>query len=192
MIQAGKTDEIVWGEGNWLFLDIGFAHDAKSCGLLIGEGEPDCVQFSIAKDKIVSVAEHASSSVNLVIEAPLSVCFTPAGNPSGRTVERNGSQTRYWYNGLGCAVMVVAMYLIRELHGARLKHVVRLFEGFVSYKDRTIPTNHRMDVWLLRQVVQNPQRFSSCIVAPEQLKQEPTDQIMSAFCVAGIDCGVPA
>jgi hypothetical protein len=192
MIQAGKTHEILWGEGNWVFLDIGFAKDAKSCGLLVGDDEPVCVQFGAAKRQIVRLAEQAGSPLNLVIEAPLSVCFTAAGNPTGRSVEKNGSKTRYWYNGLGCAVMVAAMYLVRELHSAQSKHAIHLFEGFVSYKDRTVPTDHRRDVLFLRDVVRNPERFAKSIVAAEELRVNPTDKISSAFCVADIDCGVPA
>src|SRR2546428_176223 len=149
MIRAGKTSEIAWGRGNWVFLDIGFARDAKSCGLLIGGDEPVCLQFGPAKQRIVAFAQQARSSLNLVIEAPLSVSFTAEGNPTGRSVEKNGAQTRYWYNGLGCGVMVAAMYLIRGLHNAQTKHVIRLFEGFVSYKDRAIPTDHRCDALFL-------------------------------------------
>ena len=35
---------------------------------------------------------------------------------------------RQWHNGLGCAVMVAAMYLVREIWHAAPKIPVRLFE----------------------------------------------------------------
>jgi hypothetical protein len=106
MIEAGTKSQVVWGNGNWVFLHIGFSRDARSCGLLVGDGEPSSIQFGEAKRCILSLAEAARSPLNLVIEAPLSVCFNAAGNPKGRSIEKEGSKTRYWYNGLGCAVMI--------------------------------------------------------------------------------------
>lgn len=191
MVEAGTASQVAWGDGNWVFLDIGFSRDARSCGILIGEGEPDSEQFGRAKRRILLLAEAARSPLNLVIEAPLSVCFSAAGNPKGRSIEKEGSKTRYWYNGLGCAVMVAAMYLIRDLWNARLAAAVRLFEGFVSYKDRLVPSNHAHDARRLREVVRDPVKHSSCIFSPEKLKQDSADELFSAFCVAGLDCGVP-
>jgi hypothetical protein len=141
---------------------------------------------------MVLLAKATRSPLNLVIEAPLSVCFSAAGNPKGRSIEKEGSKTRYWYNGLGCTVMVAAMYLIRDIRMAHGAFPVRLFEGFVSYKDHTIPSDHKRDVLLLREIVQDPAKFSGAIFSPEKLKQKSTDELFSAFCVAGLDCGVPA
>jgi hypothetical protein len=92
--------------------------------------------------------------------------------------------------GLGCAVMVAAMYLIRQLVDARPASRVRLFEGFVSYKDRAIGMDHRADVLLLREVVKDPERFSDCIISADNLRRAG-DKIVSAFKVCGMDCGVP-
>jgi hypothetical protein len=83
--------------------------------------------------------------------------------------------------------MVAAMYLIREL--AEETNEVRLFEGFVSYKDRAIGTDHRADVILLREVVKDPKRFRDCIIGADKLCGSG-DKIVSAFKVCGIDCGV--
>jgi len=88
--------------------------------------------------------------------------------------------------------MVAAMYLIRDIYEARLDVPIRLFEGFVSYKDGSRPSNHATDVCLLRDVVQNPIRFSDCIYAADDLKAESADLLFSAFRVGGLVCGVPA
>jgi len=191
MIFAGNVSEIAWSKDSWVFLDIGFANESKSCGLLVGEEEPKSVQFGDARQRIVQLAKSAKHPLNLVIEAPLSVCFTAAGNPTGRSLEKIGSKTRYWYAGLGCAVMIAATYLIRDLHTARLGRRIRLFEGFVSFKDRTLASDHRHDVKSLREVVLKPESFHDRIIGPDKLRRNPTDLISSAFSVAGMDCGVP-
>ena len=69
---------------------------------------------------------------------------------------------------------------------------MRLFEGFVSYKDRADGTDHCGDVELLRQVVRDATRFADCIVSGDDLRADPGDDIVSAFRVCGTDCGVPA
>lgn len=118
------------------------------------------------------------------------------GNPSGRKLEKellNGkTTTRYWHNGLGCAVMVAAMYLIREIWDASPHIPIRLFEGFVSYKERSMRTDHRGDVELLREVVRDPETFSNSIISADDLSVNPGDQVVSAFKILGLDCGVPA
>jgi hypothetical protein len=139
------------------------------------------------------LAQEKRSPLNLVIEAPLSVCFDAKGNPMGRMrLETEGAKTRYWYSGLGCAVMVAAMYLVRDLHKTQHHGVVRLFEGFVSYKDRSVPSDHKRDVGLLRAVVYEPAKFPGAIVSPLELEQHGC-KLQGAFCVMGLDdCGVPA
>jgi hypothetical protein len=174
-----------------VFLDIGFSRNARSCGLLAGAGNPESVQFAEAKRRIVSLAKDAESTLNLVIEAPLSVCFNAAGNPKGRLIEKEGSKTRYWYNGVGCAVMVAATYLVCDLWNLHRDFPVRLFEGFISYKDRSVPSDHERDVLLLREVVRDPERFKDSIFSPQELKQDSSDELVSAFRVTGYDCGIP-
>lgn len=192
MFKAGKPDQIKWGDGNWIFWDVGFAQtDNPSSGLLIGGGEPECYPFAFSTGKIV---EHirAHSPTNLVIEAPLSVCFDKHGNPAGRSIEIRiigGKKVpRYWWQA--CGIMVGAMYLIRAVAEASPKSQVRLFEGFISYKGKGT-TNHRADVGWLRDVVRQPENFEHRIVSRDVL-QGNADKIVSAFEVCGFDCGVPA
>ena len=97
MIRAGSIDEINTTSGSWVFIDIGFANKAKSCGLLFDDGEPVEVTFNQAVEKICSHIRTSHTPVNLVIEAPLSVSFDNYGNPKGRAVEKHNGKTRYWY-----------------------------------------------------------------------------------------------
>jgi hypothetical protein len=189
MIHPGKRSQIGWGDGNWIFLDIGFSGKARTCGLLVGDGVPRCLKFADAKSEIKSAIAN-SPVVNLVIEAPLSVCFDPQGNPSGRSIEIENSKSRYWYVGPGCSVMVAAMYLLRELSSAD-QGSIRLFEAFVSYKLGK-KSNHQEDVIAMRQVVRYPARFQSAIYEGDQLKRNQSDTLFSAFKVLGLDFGVPA
>ena len=196
MIEAGTREQITWGGGNWVFLDVGFSTKKLSSGLAIRDAQPNPMRFADAKRLIVEHVTRANSATSLVIEAPLSVCFNKNGNPTGRRIEKETiegkTKTRYWHAGLGCSVMLAAMYLIRAISEAAPDNRVRLFEGFVSYKDRADSTDHCGDVELLRQVVMDPTRFADCIVSGDDLRADPADDVVSAFKVCGLDCGVPA
>jgi hypothetical protein len=192
MFEAGDRSQVDWGNGNWIFLDIGFAKHTRSCGLLFGDGNPTSVAYATAKSQIVERIRHSRSMVNLVIEAPLSVSFDSHGNPTGRSIEKKGKQTRYWYVGPGCVVMVAAIYLIRDIVDAGPDVSVRLFEGFVSYKERSGQSRHVEDVSLLREVVRDPVKYSGSIFVSDQLRIDPRDSLLSAFHVVGVDCGIPA
>jgi hypothetical protein len=191
-INAGDRSQIQWADGNWVFIDIGFSSKGRTCGLLFGNGSPTNVQFADARGMITDRVKESKSIVNLVIEAPLSVCFDSSGNPKGRRIEKEGDKYRYWYTGPGCAVMVAAMYLIRDIHEAKTGVPVRLFEGFISYKHGTVMSDHKTDVSVLREVVRDPIKFSDSIYDVDALKSDPSDLLSSAFCVAGLDCGIPA
>ena len=195
MIETGKKSQIKWSQGNWIFLDIGFAQGKNhSCGFLVGDGNPEKIQFSETRNKVIDISKSYKAPLNFVIEAPLSVCFDSAGNPTGRLIEKKekDSGPRYWYMQGGCVVMVAAMYLIRDLYKVRRSLHIRLFEGFVSYKRKKKRSDHLKDVLLLRQAVQNPKRFAKSFYSPGCLKNNSDDKLISAFSVAGIDCGIPA
>jgi len=108
MIEPGKKSHVDGMIESWLFLDIGFSRDARSSGFLVGDGQPTKLQFGQAKQEIIKRVAASATVVKLVIEAPLSVCFSKQGNPKGRSIEEDGSRTRYCCNGLGCSVMVAA------------------------------------------------------------------------------------
>jgi len=189
MIRSGTTDEIRWDSGSWVFIDIGFANKASSCGLLFGDEGPFEAKFSEAAEKICEYLSNQNQATNLVIEAPLSVAFDKKGNPKGRKPEKQKGKTRYWYVGLGCTVMTAALYLIKAITDSQPPGEVRLFEGFVSFKNKEEASNHSKDVLLLRDAVKNPVHNS--IIAPGNLKMDETDDLISAFKVSGMDYGIP-
>lgn len=191
MIRAGHKTEITRDSGLWVILDIGFAKKAASCGLMIGESTPKQFRFNDAVEQICNCATVSTAPVNLLIEAPLSVAFDKHGNPTGRAIEKRGSSTRYWYVSLGCTVLVASLYLMRSLCQVRFRNEVRLFEGFVSFKNPNEKSDHIKDVTLLREVVDHPTRFSRAIIGSDDLKMEESDKLQSAFLVDGMDFGIP-
>ena len=72
---------------SWIFVDIGFSSNNPTCGLSFGNEPSRCVQFSSAKQQIVERIRFLPEGANLLIEAPLSVCFDSKGNPKGRKIE---------------------------------------------------------------------------------------------------------
>jgi hypothetical protein len=192
IFSAGKKSEVCWGDDNWIFLDIGFSNSGRTCGIAFSDESPQNLYYGDARRAIVNKIRERNGSINLVIEAPISVCFDNHGNPKGRRIEKRDSRTRYWYTGLGCAVMTAAMYLIRDIYEATkdLPDIeVRLFEGFVSFKE--VGTDNRNDVRDLREMVQNAQQREGSICGPNELKCNEGDEICGAFRVAGLgrSCG---
>jgi hypothetical protein len=191
MIRSGVPEEVRPESGEWLYIDAGFSSSSRSCGVLGTSDVAESLTFADTLARLVSVASLEIGNLNLLIEAPLSVAFNSQGNPTGRTIERLGSQHRYWHEGLGCLVMTSALYLLRALHDSRPKRDVRLFEGFVSFKPAGGVSSHCKDVEALRAVVLDPHRVAGAVVAATQLARTPSDRLVSAFAVAGLDFGVP-
>ena len=191
MIYSGEASDISWSNGTWLILDVGFSNTQKSCGILLGDGEAECLTFSDAINEVIEIASRLPL-LNLVIEAPLSVTFDKFGNPKSRSMEKEGGKNRLWYVGPGCAVLVAGMYLIKELYDSHPSGDVRLFEGFVSYKSKGTKSNHSKDVELLREVIKAVKNKSCRIIKPEEIKTDPGDTIKSAFEVMNLaDIGIP-
>jgi hypothetical protein len=103
---------------------------------------------------------------NLMIEAPLSMATVRRsergeddqgamqGNPMARIPDRldgtrsNGSaqtQQRLWYTQPASGLMVASMRLIQELAATLEDWQIRLFEGFVSFKEGNEPKGHWRD-----------------------------------------------
>ena len=189
MIKAGNVKDIRWSKGNWLIFDIGFSNRKESCALLFNNNKPNVYQYNEAVTEVIELI-HNHATVNLVIEAPLSVVFDRKGNPKGRTVEKKGTRTRYWYFGPGCTVLVATTYFMRRLIDSKLASNVRLFEGFVSYKEKGDVSDHLRDVKLLRKSIMSPDPSQYC-KSPSDLTLSDDDTIESAFKVAKMDFGVP-
>ena len=94
MIYAGKTHDFSRDPEDWIFLDIGFSSEAKTCGLKIF-GEPAKNEsWADACLEIQNAIRSCNKDINLMIEAPLSVmmvwtllptkhaesCYTVGGN----------------------------------------------------------------------------------------------------------------
>jgi hypothetical protein len=189
VITSGSLHDLTSADTLLAILDVGFARQRRSCGLVLPNSKPQCLTFGEATQCIITFVSTASSPVNLVIEAPLSVAFTHDGNPTGRTVESQNGLNRYWYVGLGTSVMVAALYLIKALPAGSGAPPVRLFEGFVSFKRAA--SDHLADVRALEHVIRTPRLYPSHIVAPEGLRASPTDSVQSAGQLCGIDFGIP-
>lgn len=190
LIRAGCVEEIDPAIGYWIYVDPGFSSTKRSCGLLLGDGAPTLHTFAEMSRALVAIARSSGPAVNLVVEAPLSVAFSAAGNPIGRSVERRGSKVRYWYTGLGCAVLVASTHLMRALTDACPVREIRLFEGLVSFKDRGQVSDHCADVLRLHAVVHGMAGAGN-IVPPSALLSSPSHTLRSAFHVAGMDYGMP-
>lgn len=187
-IRPGTIEELTNPEGLWIILDIGFANKRKSCGIAIGDESTVKVTFNQALiDIIRAISENPIT--NLVIEAPLSVAFDKFGNPTARRGEKKNNNNRYWYVGPGCAVMVAAMYLMKELIISNPSGEVRLFEGFVSYKNKK--SDHIEDVKILKQAIEKTKKDIEHIIQPNSLRILETDEIRSAFYILGYDIGIP-
>ena len=189
-IRAARMEEAVRASGDWYFVDIGFSRSSKTCGLLEGDGEPQLLTFAALQSRMIAIAGTVSPPANIVIEAPLSVAFGASGNPVGRSVESRGGQSRYWYVGLGCSVLVAATYLLRALSESAIQREVRLFEGLVSFKQKGVASSHAADVRSLRSVVWGLPG-NGRIVPSEELAASEEHVVKSAFAVAGMNYGVP-
>lgn len=188
MIRAGSIEEIDHRIGVWAYLDLGFSRK-ETCGLIIGDSQPVELSYSQARDELCSLPEYGHKSVNLVIEAPLSVAFDRHGNPSGRACELHNGQARYWYVGAGAIVTLAAMYLIPELDQSFREQELVLYEGFVSFKARK--STHEGDAALLKDTVVNKELYADRFMDPASFKREASDEIRGAFEVQGIDSGIP-
>jgi hypothetical protein len=191
MIRAGTLAEANRNSGEWVFIDLGFAKEAKSCGLLIGENDPEELTFSDMINSMLNIIGLSRKPLNLLIEAPLSIAFDEHGNPTGRAIEKRGRQFRYWYLGLGCCVLVAATYLLRSIHNTRPRREVRLFEGFASFKPRRKRSSHSNDILKLREAIWSDGTKCGEIVPPHRLAASPNHKLCSAFEVAGMDFGIP-
>lgn len=191
MIRAGRWEDVERESGEWCFVDLGFARASKSCGILMSDGEPKELTFAELVSQVALAADmRASRPLCLLLEAPLSVAFSSSGNPTGRAPEKRGSETRYWYAGLGTVVLTAATYLLRSVVERQPSREVLLFEGFASFKIKSAPASHSLDVTRLREAVWSGHLFPH-VLRPDALRVSDTDSIVSAFKVAGMDFGVP-
>ena len=192
IITAGSTDDINKDSGQWMIVDIGFSSAARSCGVWTDTGteeqEPCVVTFGELVERVTKEARKADRrTLNLLIEAPLSVAFQQNKNPTRRSCDIQGKKYRDWYVNAGATTLIAAGSLLRELNNCQRKREVRLFEGLVSFKtSKNQPKSkeerseeHKKDVLKLKNAVWSEEDHD--IFAPEELRQTKGHCIKSAF-----------
>jgi hypothetical protein len=125
------------------------------------------------------------------LEAPLSVAFGADGNPMGRSIEKQKGGTRYWYVGLGCSVLVANLYLLKAVSDAHPVREVRLYEGFVSFKNNAKRSSHIGDVQALKAVVWSGGREGGSFSEPIPLEGSRDARLTSTLALLGLDADPP-
>ena len=191
MIRAARLEEVQWDQSHWVIVDLGFAASGRrSTAVMVGDGEPELLDFSSACDRVVEAAQALSGRpLMLVLEAPLSICFDDRRNPIGRDFERklrNDGRvtTRYWYAGLGCCVMVAAGHMLARISANTQSADIRLVEGFVSHSEGG-PSDHGRDTMSLRESIKSGTTY---MPKPVKLCAATFESSFKAF---GMDLGVP-
>lgn len=191
-IRTGTLSETQFGSGDWLVVDVGFSKQSASCGFLGSDNDPQEVTFGeLVKLITKETLNSKKAPLNLLIEAPLSIAFNKNGNPTGRRIEKRDTQTRYWYVGPGCCVLVATTHLLRQVLSSVPRREIRLFEGLASFKERGHSHTHSSDVTRLRQAIIDPKDARSEWVQPKDLRVLETDRLESAFSVSGMDFSIP-
>lgn len=188
-IRAGSVWEICKDSGEWMIVDLGFSATKPSCGIWTEANCTRVVEFGQLVKRVIEEAQKADSRpLNLLLEAPLSVAFNKRCNPTRRRCENSkDGKYRLWYVNAGAATLIAADHLLRKLNGCQIQREVRLFEGFVSFKNPNAQAKtrnervqeHICDVLKLKNAVWDPTQ--ACIFAPENLKHQDGDTIQSAF-----------
>ena len=142
-ITAGTKDDINKDSGQWMIVDIGFSSTDPSCGVWTDTGteeqEPYVVTFGELVEWVTKEArrEDNTRTLNLLIEAPLSVAFQQDNNnPTRRSCDIQGEKHRDWYVNAGGTTLIAAGNLLWELNNCKRVREVRLFEGLVSFKNK--------------------------------------------------------
>ncbi|MCH8275489.1 MAG: hypothetical protein IH851_11945 [Armatimonadetes bacterium] len=199
-IRSGTIDELRAHTGDWLFIDIGFARGKKTCGYLLvraggelaGTEHPaKAVTYGSLTREVVLLVQKEGPPLHFVIEAPLSVAFGADGNPLGRTAEKRDNQTRYWYVGLGCSVLVASLYLMQAVIEAKPAREVRMFEGLVSFRDRFEKSDHAADVEALKQVVWSGGNGHGMFREPAAVDCQGGSHIASTMALLDLDSTPP-
>ena len=199
----------------WVIIDIGFSGSKRSCGITInGDKIPDPLQDYRLNSKELKPrgdkhygmlcpaitewlkAHHGAGkrpTLNLMIEAPLSMAFAKRaqpqdkrrgarqGNPIARIPDQLQDQDskgekrqrqRLWYTQPASGLMVASMRLIQDLATELNGWEIRLFEGFVSFKEDKAPQckGHWCDTIKLWDALElpssGPQPHSNPIINP--------------------------
>ncbi len=196
--RAGTASDLatVTDDADWAIVDIGFSSTRKSCGVGIcrsGAWEsPQEITFGQLLERLTNlITLPTRTPLNLVIEAPLSAAFNAQNNPVGRIFEKQdgSARTRYWYVGAGSSVLLAAVYLLKSLHDCpNRSRNIRLFEGFVSFKDG-IESSHAGDVSGLWQAVQHLRQSQRNFNVPTPFSSGRDDRTEPTLNIANVSLG---
>lgn len=176
-IVAGTKEDIRIDSGEWLIIDIGYGKNSATnaiwqSGEILGTpGTIRSVHYRDVKPLVIEAAQRNPCKVlHLAIEAPLSAAFDGDGDPTTRfcdKLQKPGEEkfdTRPWFNNSGSSTLVLAEFLLRELHKDNIgKRWIKLFEGHVSFKFgkshkprfRTARNRHEADVLAIKHEIQH-------------------------------------
>jgi hypothetical protein len=56
MMEAGLPQDVCSESGEWLFVDVGFSSEVKSCGILGDDDAPKVLRFADASARIITAA----------------------------------------------------------------------------------------------------------------------------------------
>ena len=141
---------------------------------------------------VIQEVQTPGQSLNLLIEAPLSIAFNKDRNPTRRSTDKEvGKNPRDWWNNAGSLTLLATGHLLRPVKDCGIQREVRLFEGFASFKSAGAISDHKADVLGLRCAAWDPsQKF---VTSPGNLRTPDwaSDTPESAFKFAGMDFGIP-
>lgn len=213
-IRAGTRSQLEKPTGDWMFVDLGFAKNERSCAIADGLAEEPAknMRFGELRDTICERIRGGTKVIHFVIEAPLSGYMREEGNPLGRSVEiRRGAldsddssgrgkrtMTRYWYSGAGGALLAPTLLLFTSLRDVGASCEIRVFEGFVSFspakKKMTKAQReqmHREDAEALRAAVAGRRRAAEWIFEPKSIDERTGTKPISLLSLIGLQVEPP-
>jgi len=146
-------------------VDLGYSHDAASCGIMHSViKEPATLQFGAAIKEVARLVEQIGPCV-LILEAVLSTYHDEWGNPDIRGVFEKG---RGWYYGPGVATYAAAIRFLRMLReNCSSNAAVYLSEAFLSFKKKR--SSHSDDARII---------FNSFWDTPSETLKDGTEPIL--------------
>jgi hypothetical protein len=188
-IQAGRLEDLVRPEKGaapgahsapWFVIDMGFSARNRTCGIWMNGGAipdggssagestakqieeqlPNKQYGMLAPAVLTALGASAPEAINIMIEAPLSMAFTPpshgvrSGNPVARFADylpsdlpdRQSPQARPWYIQPAAGLILPSVRLLIHLAAQLPGKTLYIFEGFVSFKNKRRPSDHKGDV----------------------------------------------
>ncbi|MCY4365206.1 MAG: hypothetical protein OXE17_03120 [Chloroflexi bacterium] len=165
-IVAGSSGDISLDSNEWLIIDIGYGQKSPTNAIWRSDETLRSLYFRQIMPLVTETASlNPDQSLHLAVEAPLSAAFDGHGEPTIRPCDEwlkpNAAEpdTRLWCNNAGASTLVLAEFLLRDLHEENIgPRRIKLFEGHVSFKYREshkfrfkqAGDNHQADVLAIK------------------------------------------